>query len=76
LWDAHRKHFGKEGDPILVWQAATRDMNSSVPRSFIDAHMADDPARAQAEYLAQFRTDVEGFVPPKIVEACVGDFHE
>jgi hypothetical protein len=47
-----------------------------VPRSFIDAHMADDPARAQAEYLAQFRTDVEGFVSPAIVEACVGDFHE
>jgi hypothetical protein len=51
-------------------------MNSSVPRSFIDAHMADDPARAQAEYLAQFRTDVEGFVSPAIVEASVGDFHE
>jgi hypothetical protein len=76
LWDAYRKHFGKDGEPILVWQAATRDMNSSVPRSFIDAHMADDPARAQAEYLAQFRTDVEGFVSPAIVEACVGDFHE
>jgi hypothetical protein len=76
LWDAYRKHFGKDGDPILVWQAATRDMNSSVPQSFIDAHMADDPARAQAEYLAQFRTDVEGFVSPAIVEACVGDFHE
>jgi hypothetical protein len=76
LWDAHRKHFGKDGDPILVWQAATRDMNSSVPRRFIDAHMADDPARAQAEYLAQFRSDIEGFVPPEIVEACVGDFHE
>jgi hypothetical protein len=76
LWHAHRKHFGKDDDPILVWQAATRDMNSSVPQSFIDAHTADDPARAQAEYLAQFRTDVEGFVPPEIVEACVGDFHE
>jgi hypothetical protein len=53
-----------------------RDMNPSVSRSFIDAHMADDPARAQAEYLAQFRTDVERFIPPEIVEACVGDFRE
>jgi hypothetical protein len=24
LWDAHRKHFGKDSDPILVWQAATQ----------------------------------------------------
>ena len=38
--------------------------------------MADDPARARAEYLAQFRTDVEGFVSPEIVDACVGDFRE
>jgi hypothetical protein len=76
LWNVYRNHFGKQGDPVLVWQAATRDMNSSVPQSFIDERMAADPARAQAEYLAQFRTDVERFVSPEIVEACVGDFHE
>jgi hypothetical protein len=23
LWDAHRKHFGRDGDPVLVWQADT-----------------------------------------------------
>jgi hypothetical protein len=48
LWEAYRKHFGKDGDPILVWQAGTQDMNPSVPQSFIDGHMADDPARAGA----------------------------
>jgi hypothetical protein len=74
LWNAYRKHFGMDGDPVLVWQAATRDMNPSVPRHFIDKYLADDFARAQAEYLAQFRTDVERFIPPEIVEACVGDF--
>lgn len=51
LWDAHRRHFAKDNDPILVWQAATRDMNPAVPQSFIEAHLAEDPARAQAEYL-------------------------
>ena len=29
LWEAHRKHFGQDGDPVLVWQAATRAMNGS-----------------------------------------------
>jgi hypothetical protein len=71
LWEAHRKHFGKEGDPVLCWQAATRDMNPSVPQSYIDGHMAEDPARAAAEYLAQFRTDLEAFVMREAVEACV-----
>ena len=36
LWDAHRRHFGQDGDEVLVWQAATRDMNATVPQSFID----------------------------------------
>jgi hypothetical protein len=71
LWEAHRKHFGRDGDPILVWQAPTRAMNPSVPQSLIDEAMADDPARASAEYLAQFRSDVAAFVDRAVVEACV-----
>ena len=71
LWTAYSKHFGKDGDPVLVWQASTRDMNASVPQSFIDQHMAEDPARAQAEYMAQFRSDLEGYVLREAVEACV-----
>ena len=37
LWDAHRKHYGQDGDPVLVWKAPTRVMNPSVPQSCIDA---------------------------------------
>jgi hypothetical protein len=71
LWDAHRKHFAKDGDPILVWQSDTRTMNGSVPQALIDQHLADDPARAGAEWLAQFRTDIEAFIAREAVEACV-----
>ena len=71
LWEAYRKHYAKDGDPILVWQADTRSMNPSVPQSYIDAHLSEDPARASAEYLAQFRTDIESFVNIEAVRACV-----
>jgi hypothetical protein len=71
LWDAYHKHFGKDGDPVLVWQAATREMNSRVPQAYIDQHMADDPARASAEYLATFRSDLESFISRDVVEAAV-----
>jgi len=71
LWESYRKHFGQDGDPVLVWQAPTRDMNATVPQSYIDAHVADDPAKASAEYFAQFRTDVETFISREIVEAAV-----
>jgi hypothetical protein len=71
LWEAHRKHFGKDHDPVLVWQAATRTMNPSVPQSFIDSEVERDPASAQAEYFAQFRTDIEAFISREAVEACI-----
>jgi hypothetical protein len=71
LWEAYRKHYAKDGDPILVWQASTRTMNSMVPQSFIDEALANDPALNTAEYLAQFRTDIESFITREAVLGCV-----
>src|SRR5262249_45725122 len=71
LWDAYRKHYSKDGDPVLVWQSDTRSMNPSVPQAIIDAALEEDPARAGAEGLAQFRIDVESFVSREAVEGCV-----
>jgi hypothetical protein len=71
LWDAHRRHWAKDNDPVLVWRAATRDMNPTVPQQVIDAATEQDPASAAAEYLAEFRTDVEALLTREGVEACV-----
>jgi len=71
LWNAHRRHYGKDDAPALVWQAQTRTMNPTVPAAVIDEAIERDPASAAAEYLAQFRTDIEGFVTREIVEAAV-----
>jgi hypothetical protein len=71
LWDAHRRHHRKDGDPILVWQADTRTMNPTVKQSVIDEATERDPASAAAEYGAQFRSDIESFVNREAVEACV-----
>ena len=37
LSEAWRKHYGKDDDPILVWQAPTRTMNPTVLASIIAA---------------------------------------
>jgi hypothetical protein len=71
LWDAHRRHFGKDGDPVLVWHAPTRDMNPTVPERIVAEAMERDPASAAAEFCAQFRLDVESFVSRDAVESCV-----
>jgi len=71
LWEAYRKHYGQEGDPVLVWQAPTLAMNPTVdPHVIADAYAADEAAAA-AEYGAQFRRDIESFVAREAVEACV-----
>jgi len=71
LFDAHQKHYGKDGDEVLVWQASTRMMNPTVSQAEIDREIAKDPARATAEYGATFRTDFEAFITREAVEACV-----
>lgn len=71
LFDAHRRHFGKTGDPVLMWKAPTRTMNSTVPQSIIDAAMERDASSAAAEWLAEFRSDLEDYVSRETVLACV-----
>ena len=77
LWETHRRHFGKNGDPrILVAQGASRDFNPLLPQSVVDRVMERDRAHATAEFLAQFRSDIETFVSYEVVRACVGDYLE
>jgi hypothetical protein len=72
LWDVHRKNYGKDGDPlILVAQGASREFNPSLPQSVVDRALERDPAAASAEYLAEFRSDLETFVSREVVDAAV-----
>ena len=69
LWRAFKDHYGQDGAPVLVWRAPTRAMNPSVPQAVIDEAYERDPASAAAEFGAEFRTDIETFVLPEVVEA-------
>ena len=68
LYEKWKKHFGKDGD-ILVVQGGTPQFNPTIdPRVIADAE-ADDPDAAKAEWHGQFREDVEGFVSRDVIEA-------
>jgi hypothetical protein len=71
MWRAYQKHYGKEDDPVLVWKAPTRVMNPGIAQAVIDSALERDPARYTAEYMAEFRTDIESFVALEVVQACV-----
>jgi hypothetical protein len=46
-------------------------MNPNVPAAVIDAAIEADPASAAAEYMAEFRTDVETFISREVVDAAI-----
>jgi hypothetical protein len=72
LFRLYDKHYGPDGDPlILVAQASSKTMNPSLPQRVVDRAYERDAASANAEYGAQFRTDVESFVTVEAVRACV-----
>ena len=70
LYEKFKKHFGKAGD-VLVIKAPTRALNPTIPQSVIDEALAEDPAAARAEWLAEFRDDVGGWADIAIIEAAV-----
>jgi hypothetical protein len=77
LWDAYRRDYGADGSPgILVAHGTSRDLNPLLPQAEIDRELERDPVRNRAEYLSEFRNDVEGFIPRSAVDACVDDYHE
>lgn len=68
LWTTYKAHFAKAGR-VLVAQAPSCTMNPTLPQRVVDDALRDDAARASAEYLAQFRSDIEAFLTVDQVEA-------
>jgi hypothetical protein len=72
VWNAFKRHYGPDGDPaVLVARAPSRRMNTLLSQATVDRALAEDAAAGAAEYLAEFRSDVETFVSVEIVDAAV-----
>lgn len=70
LYKAFRENFGRDGARVLVWRGTSLEMNPSLDPGIVELALAEDPASAEAEYLAQFRDDVAAFVAREVVDAC------
>lgn len=71
LWNLHKRHFGVDGSRVLVWQASSSEMNSTLEAGLIAEAYDDDPAAASAEYGGLFREDLADFVDRQALENCV-----
>jgi hypothetical protein len=77
LFDAYRRDFGPDGpSDILVAYGTSRDLNPSLSEASIQREIERDPLRNRAEYLSEWRSDLEGFIDRALVEACVSDYVE
>jgi len=70
LWSHYRKHYG-EDSPVLVAQASSRAMNPALPERVVSEAFERDPVSAASEYGAEFRRDIESFIPAEAVDACI-----
>jgi hypothetical protein len=70
LYKKFKEHYGREGD-VLVIKAPTRTLNPLIDQAIIDDAMAEDPAAARAEWMAEFRDDIGGWAELAMIEAAV-----
>lgn len=69
LYQTFRRNFGRDDARVLVWKAATSDMNPSIDPAIITEAYEEDPEAARAEYGAEFRDDLADFVTRETVDA-------
>jgi hypothetical protein len=63
--------FGNDAAEDICWIAPSAVMNPMLPAKVVERALADDPQRAQAEYLSVWRSDLQAFVDREAVEACM-----
>jgi len=69
LWSVYKRHYGTDSERVLVAQAPSRTMNPTLSQDVIDDALAEDYEAAQAEFMAQFRSDVATFLDVELIEA-------
>lgn len=69
VFETFRRYYGASDPRVLVVRGATLDFNPTIDAAFIAAELERDPAAARAEYLSEFRSDLEGFLDTALVDA-------
>jgi hypothetical protein len=63
------KHFGQNDDDALIVRAASKMLNPTLADEEIERDLQDDYASARAEWFAEWRDDIAGWLPLEVIEA-------
>lgn len=67
-FEQFRRYHGTDDAQVLIVRAETRALNPTVPQHVVDQAIARDPQAAAAEWLAQWRSDLESFLDAALVD--------
>ena len=70
FYDHIKRYYAVEDDDVLVWKAATWEMNPTVPSEFLEREKEKDPVSFASEYGAEFRSGSYRYVPKEAVDDC------
>lgn len=71
LYDLHRRHYGRNDSPVLVWQASAPEMNPTLSPDYLSRMQQDDPEAYRSEVLGEFRAGVSTFLDSDALAECV-----
>ncbi|MEI8084543.1 MAG: hypothetical protein WCI74_22115, partial [Actinomycetes bacterium] len=71
LYELHRRHFGRDDAPVLVWVGSAQDMNPTLPADYLARMQQDDPEAYHSEVLGEFRAGLSTFFSPEALADCV-----
>jgi hypothetical protein len=71
LYSRWKDYYGRDDDGILVVRAASQVLNPTLDQAIVDEAMERDAASAKAEYFAEWRDDISGFIDADLIESCI-----
>jgi hypothetical protein len=71
LYERWKKYYGQNDPNVLVVRAPSIVLNPTLSQFEIDEAIAENPQKFKAEYLAEWRSDLEGLFTAEAIEQCV-----
>jgi hypothetical protein len=68
MFETFTRHFGQDSD-VLVVKGASQQFNPTIKDTVITQALETDPSAARAEWLGEFRADLEGYITREAAEA-------
>jgi hypothetical protein len=69
MFRKYKQLHGNDDAEAICWFAPSHVMNPKLPQHVIDRALAEDKAKASAEYLNVWREDIADFLPLDVIEA-------